>query len=150
MKNIIILMVCMLSGCDVITSGYDKNDYDLFDNHTKMKVNLVVNVDMEVDYFVSKWEKTKECTGLSYYPAPYIAVIDNIDGFDGFYFYKDHVIVVEWAKMITGDILEHEMIHFLLNRNGLHSSGHNSIEFYECAPFSTGGKHFKDREIVLY
>ena len=144
MKHLLILCAILpLWGCEVTDSGRNTSDYDISNPDTGLRVKFDEGVIIyPIEMFNEAWQETIECTEIYGYSAPYIAVIaDNFDNtISGYTTNVDMVIQIEGWTLGISDLLQHEMIHYLLYASGWFPprvEAHQSYLFDKCAPRST-------------
>jgi len=135
---IIILAVSLMYGCQTDTYETDKTDYDLIDYDNGIKVRVEYGDIPTLYTFTSAWTRIQECSGLTYY-APFIVVVKDIEGPADALYFSDGVIVIQRDSLKYGKLIQHEMLHHLLNKNGMseESSNHTSYLFDLCVPGTT-------------
>lgn len=125
------LTACSKSDSQPTTSGTDQSQYDLIDHATQIKVKLNGHL-FTIDTFIDAWYEIQVCSGLGTLPGPYIEVVDDDTNLraDGVFWTTDRVIQIKAGAVYYPELLEHEMLHFLLPP-GTH---HNSVLFAQCTP----------------
>jgi len=143
----LLLISSTLSGCIIDFNEkvsknkypHNKSDFDLVNIETGLKVKFLSNyVQEDISIYDMAWEYVQTCTGLSASPAPYIIIVpgDNLQG-EGKFFVSDKTIQVEeyYDIYLDSQVLRHEMIHFLLDANGVtdaQNTEHLSTSFVLC------------------
>lgn len=140
MKNLTFLIVLFISiaGCDQSQPDFHP---DVTDPITGISIQYENNINFPLEKIVSAYIKVEECMGMAAYPGPNIKFIDHIYNYNGFTYYHPPLIIVDASSLLSGNavILPHEMVHYILLKNGLpdvENSNHNSILFAKCGSVS--------------
>jgi len=143
MRLLILLAISIfILGCNHevdIVSGRDKDQYNLIDYETELKISIdndviLLHGDINLQTIKSIWFAVQDCTRLTSNTAPYIAVVNEIQDYNGLYYRHDNVIEVEYM-LVYSRTIRHEMIHYLLDVNGYVVNNHESSLFDKCSPF---------------
>lgn len=134
-RAILISLLLTLTACGKDNSsqgsGVDQSVYDYYDANTGLKIQSNGHSISTFDA-VASWHNTQACTGLSMFPAPFVAIVDD-DAIEtgGRYYYNEGVIMIK-ASLVnhTNQVLDHEFIHALIYPD----ITHDSPLFELCAP----------------